>query len=580
MRRIAFLLIILSATVFTLGARTKEVRLKFIQTSDIHGNYFPYNFIEEKPWDGSLARVYSLVCKEREIYKDNLLLIDNGDILQGQPTAYYYNFIDTVSFHLVADMMNFMGYDAGNMGNHDIETGHGVYDRWIRECRFPILGANIIRTFDDSTYLKPYQIFERDGIKIAVLGMITPAIPTWLPERLWQGLHFDDMEETARKWIRVIKEEEKADIIVGVFHSGKNALKIAGKYNENASMNIARRVPGFDIVMMGHDHLRECSKVLNIHGDSVLVIDPANNGLVVSNVDVKVILKDGKVQSKNISGVLSDVKNYGISEEFMEKFAPQYEVVKTFVSNKIGAFGNSISTKPAYFGSSTFIDFIHSLQLALTGADISFAAPLSYQAEIAAGDVNVSDMFSLYKYENMLYTMKLSGKEIKDFLEMSYALWTNQMKSPDDHLLLLKDKKGDDDRQTFVNYSFNFDSAAGIIYTVDVTKPQGEKIHIISMANGTSFDESKMYKVALNSYRGNGGGELLTKGAGIDPEKLSERILTSTDKDLRFYLMEYIEKQKVLSPQPLNQWKFIPEEFVKPAAERDYKLLFGRKDSE
>ncbi len=168
------------------------------------------------------------------------------------------------------------------------------------------------------------------------------------------------------------------------------------------------------MVLMGHDHARECKKVVNVAGDSVLVIDPASNGIVVSDIDVTLKLKDGKVVSKQIDGVLTDTKEYGVSESFMRHFALQYGAVEKFVSKKIGVFTEDLSTRPAYFGSSAFIDFIHSLQLDISGADISFAAPLSFDAEIKKGDIRVSDMFNLYKYENMLYVMKLSGKEIKD----------------------------------------------------------------------------------------------------------------------------------------------------------------------
>ena len=185
-------------------------------------------------------------------------------------------------------------------------------------------------------------------------------------------------------------------------------------------------------------------------------------------------------------------------------------------------------------------------------------------------------MFNLYKYENMLYVMTLSGKEIKDFLEMSYYMWTNRMKSPEDHLLWFKKKprEGAEDRASFQNFSFNFDSASGIIYTVDVTKPKGEKITITSMADGSPFRMDKIYKVALNSYRGNGGGELLTKGSGIPQEDLKGRIIFSTDKDLRFYLMNYIEKKGTMDPKALNQWKFVPEKWTVPAAQRDSEYLF------
>ncbi len=577
MKKFAFIFVVLFAFVLSLTAKEREVRLKIVQTSDVHGNYYPYNFITQKDWAGSLARVHAFVQKERETYKDNLILLDNGDILQGQPTAYYYNYIDTVSPHLCAEMMNYMGYDAGNMGNHDVETGRRVFDRWICECDFPVLGANIIDTATGETHLKPYKVMERDGVKIVVLGMITPAIPAWLSENLWKGLRFDDMEQTAKKWMKVIREKENPDLVIGLFHAGQDAFLMSGKYNENASLNIAKNVPGFDMVLMGHDHARECKKIANVAGDSVLVINPASNALVVSDIDVTIKLKGGKVQHKDIKGVLSATQDYGVSEEFMQKFAPQYAVVEQFVSKKIGTFTETISTRPAFFGPSAFIDFIHSLQLDISGADISLAAPLSFDAEIKKGDIRVSDMFNLYKYENMLYVMTLSGKEIKGVLEESYYMWTNQMKSPQDHLLWFKEKRreGAEDRASFQNFSFNFDSAAGIIYTVDVTKPKGEKITIVSMADGTPFDLDKTYKVALNSYRGNGGGELLTKGAGIPQEQLKDRIIFSTDKDLRFYLMNYIEKKGALDPRALNQWKFIPEEWTVPAAKRDYRHLFN-----
>ncbi|MDO4163838.1 MAG: 5'-nucleotidase C-terminal domain-containing protein [Bacteroides sp.] len=578
MKKLTSLLVCMLSFVGLLSAQEREVKLKIVQTSDIHGNFYPYDFILRRDAAGSLARVHAFVQKKREIYKDNLILLDNGDILQGQPTAYYYNYIDTVSPHVAAEMLNFMGYDAGNMGNHDVETGRAVFDRWAGECNFPILGANIIDTATGKTHFKPYQVLEREGVKIVVLGMITPAIPVWLSENLWKGLRFDDMEETARKWMKIIREKEQPDLVIGLFHAGKEAQLMAGKYHENASMDIARRVPGFDIVLMGHDHARECRKVQNVVGDSVLVMNPANNGVVVTNIDVTVKLRDGKVVDKRVKGVLSQVKNYGISEEFMQHFASQYATIDNFVSKKIGRFTETISTRPAYFGSSAFIDLIHTLQLQISGAEISLAAPLSYDTEIKAGDVFVNDMFNLYKYENMLYTMSLSGKEVHDALEMSYALWTNRMQSADDHLLLLREERreGAEDRAAFKNYSFNFDSAAGIIYTVDVTKPEGQKVTIISMADGTPFDMNKRYKVALNSYRGNGGGELLTKGAGIDSDELKKRIITSTDKDLRYYLMHYIEKTQVIEPHALGQWKFIPEEWVAPAAKRDYEILFAK----
>ena len=554
------------------GAAKKEVVLNIIETSDVHGSYFPYNFITRKPQNGSLARLSSLVNERRSQYKDAFMLVDNGDILQGQPIAYYYNYIDTKTEHVCASMLNYLRYDLGNMGNHDVEPGHAVYDRWVSQCKFPILGANIIDTKTNKPYLPPYKILEREGVKVAVLGMITPAIPSWLPEQLWSGLRFDNMETTARHWVKIIKEKEKPDIIIGLFHAGPEGNSL-GDAIENGSEIVARNVPGFDVVFMGHDHQRHCRKVVNAAGDSVLITGPSNAARCVSDVMIKVVKKNGKLVKKEVSGQITELDAYPVDQAFMKTFDPQYRATLNFVSRKIGRMSSAISSKDAFFGPSAFVDLLHQLQMDLTGADISFCAPLSPTAEIKEGDIYVSDMFNLYRYENMLYTMKLSGKEIKGFLEMSYALWTNQMKSASDHLLLLDDSKSGFGR--FKNPTFNFDSAAGIIYTVDVTKPEGSRVDIKNMADGTPFQMDKVYKVAVNSYRGNGGGDLLTKGAGIPKEELKSRIITSTEKDLRYYLMKRIEEKKQLDPKPLNQWKFIPEEWTVPAAKRDYETVFN-----
>ena len=160
MKRFACVYVWLLCLVLSIAAQEKVVKLKIVQTSDVHGNYYPYNFITRKDWQGSLARIYAFVEKEREQYKENLILLDNGDILQGQPTAYYYNYIDTVSPHLCAEMMNYMKYDAGNMGNHDVETGRAVFDRWINTCDFPVLGANIIDISTGEPHIRSWNVTE------------------------------------------------------------------------------------------------------------------------------------------------------------------------------------------------------------------------------------------------------------------------------------------------------------------------------------------------------------------------------------------------------------------------------------
>ena len=574
MKRLLTMCLIALISVSPIMAK-KTVSLRVIETSDVHGSFFPYDFITRKPKAGTLARVSSYVNKLRETYGENLILVDNGDILQGQPTCYFYNYINTDDINIAAEVINYMGYDAETFGNHDVETGHNVYDKWIQEVKCPMLGANIINTSTGKPYVKPYIILYREGVKIAILGMLTPAIPSWLTEDLWKGMRFEDMVKSATYWMKHLQKTEKPDVIIGLFHSGKEGGIKNEEYEEDASLRVAQEVPGFDLILFGHDHTQHHDIVTNIDGGKVVFLNPANNAFSVADATIELTLKGKKVVDKQITGSIVNITKEPIDEKYMSHFQSHIDKINNYVNRKIGEAKQSIYTRDSYFGSSAFNDFILNLELQITGADIAFNAPLSFDAVIRKGDVFVSDMFNLYKFENQLYVMKLTGEEIRKHLEMSYDLWVNTMKSPDDHLLLLSENTiGDQQRLGFKNFSFNFDSAAGIDYEVDVTKPDGEKVHILRMTNGEPFDENKWYKVAVNSYRGNGGGELLTLGAGIPHDQLSDRIIWRSEKDQRYYLMKEIEKTGIIDAKPNNNWKFVPEEWVTPAAERDKAILF------
>ena len=568
-------------SILPMTAKEKNITLRIIQTTDVHGAFFPYDFINRKPKRGSLARVSTYVNRLRSEMGDRVILLDNGDILQGQPTCYYYNFVNTQSTHIAADLINYMRYDTQTVGNHDIEPGHEVYDKWIREVQCPTLGANVIDTRTGQPYLKPYTVLEREGVKIAILGLLTPAIPNWLTPDKWNDLRFDDMTATARRWVKHLQENEKPDVIIGLFHSGKEGGIVTDKYDENASLRIAREVPGFDIVFFGHDHEQYNECVTNTEGKTVLCINPANNATALADAQIDLTLRKGKVVAKKVTGTLADITTETIDEALMKHFQPHIDEVNAYIDREIGEFKRTIHIRDSYFGNSAFNDFILNLQLQITGADIAFNAPLSFDAAIQAGPVRVSDMFNLYKYENQLFVMRLTGEEIRRHLEMSYNQWVNTMQSPDDHLFLLTEEKSRGDHRRFLGFKypfFNFDAAAGIDYEVDVTKPDGQKVRILQMSNGQPFDEAKWYHVAVNSYRGNGGGELLTRGAGIPHDSLESRIVWRSERDQRYYLMQEIEKLRVVDPQPNHNWRFVPEEWVKPAAERDRKLLFKTKE--
>ena len=567
-------ILLITLTLFVLlpvsGQLNKTIRLKVIETSDVHGHFFPYDFMERKPLKGTLTRANTYIKKERAKYGDHLLLIDNGDILQGQPCVYWSNYVMPTNENLAASVINYMDYDAETVGNHDIEPGHKVYDKWIREVRCPLLGANIVKAGSDGTAhpkniydgLHPYSVHYIDGVKICIIGMLTPAIPNWLTDNVWKGMEFEEMTGCAKKWVKYIKETERPDLIFGLFHSGKDGGIVTDTYEENATAAVAREVPGFDVIFFGHDHQVHNEWITNKEGQQVLIIDPSCYVRNVAETEIELTYEKGHLVKKDIKGEIVSVNDEQIDDEMVSHFQTRIDAVKAYVDRKIGTFENAIYTRDCFFGNSAFADLIHNLQLEITGADIS---------------ITQADMFKLYRFENLLLVLRMTGEEIRKHLEMSYDMWTNQMKSPDDHILLLSDEmKGDQQRAGFKYYTFNFDSAAGIDYEVDVTKPDGEKVKILCMSNGQPFDEKKWYNVAMNSYRANGGGELLTHGAGIPKDSLASRVIYCSELDQRHYLTEEIKRQGTINPLPNSNWKFVPEEWVKPAIERDRKLLFGK----
>ena len=574
MKRLLYLFV-LSIFLFASCAKHHDTTIKIVETTDLHGAIFPYDFVWDKNTNNSQAQVSYYVNELRKQQGNAVILLDNGDILQGQPVVYYYNFVDTKDKHIVSRVMNYMKYDAATIGNHDIEAGHPVYDRLVKEFDFPWLSANIKNTKTGKPYFKPYTVIRRGDIKIAVLGLTTPGVPNWLPPDMYKNMEFEDMVESAKYWVAHIKKKEKPDILIGLFHSGHDynyGHQDSSTYkNENATLLVAEKVPGFDVIFCGHDHDKYMAWVKNTDGDSVLIIDPAAHAKYVGIATIEMKWNDDKKKyDKVINGEIIATDTMPVDSAFMKQFASDFDTVKAYVSDTIGFLTKPLDGSQVFFGDNLFMDFIHNMQLKISGADISFAAPLSFRSYIDSGYVTVSDMFKLYRYENYLYTMRLKGSEIKKYLEFSYDNWVNTMTSPADHLLLFKEGSN-----RLKNKYYNFDSGEGIIYTVDVTKPDGQKVNIISMTDGSEFDTAKYYTVAINSYRGNGGGGLLTLGAGIPKDSLQSRIIKSTDKDLRYNIMEIFKQEKIIAPEVNNNWKFIPDNMVKPAAERDYNLLYG-----
>ena len=564
---------------------TAEKVVKLIATSDMHGSLFPYDFIRNSTAATSQMHVASFV-EEQRAKDQSVVLLDNGDVLQGQPIVYYYNFVETKASHIVPAVMNDMGYDAASVGNHDVEAGPQVYLRAAAQANYPYLAANAVFIDTGEPAVPPYTIVERDGLRIAVLGLITPYIPKWLPQNLYEGVRFDDMVDTAAKWIPIIEEKENPDLIVGLFHAGVDETYSGSadqKGNENASKLVAQRVEGFDVIFTGHDHQDTDMVVQSPSGKEVVIVGAMNGGrsVAVATVGFSLDAASGSYIVESVDGETVAMDTYKPHAELMAKYQPVIDEVTAWVSRQVGTISETISSRDSMFGDSKFVDLIHQIQLEKTGAELSISAPLSLDATIKQGPVYVRDMFSLYPYENLLFTMEMTGREIKAFLEYSYEKWFNQMKSLDDDLINFKrDAEGKlvfntryNTYDTVTRY-YNYDSFAGINYVVDITKPAGQRVSIKTMTNGGAFQLDRTYVVAINSYRAQGGGGHLA-AAGITSEMALDRILYSTDKDLRFYLMEAFETKGEIVPTVDNNWLVIPNLWVQRGMKNSYPKLYA-----
>ena len=586
MKRLFFILwCICSVVCFFISCTRKpdKATLTIYCTTDVHGSLFDFDLKQNRPTLYSLAGVAGYLSEERKAGDREYILLDGGDILQGQPSNYYFNYIDTLQTNITAQVLNDLGYDAAAVGNHDIEAGHPGYDKVAGEFHFPWLAANAIDTRTGAPYFKPYTVLHRKGLKIAVLGMITPGIPKWLPQHLWDGIEFEDMIGTARKWVPLIQEKEHPDLLIGLFHAGYN-YNYAGENkdtprNENATMLVARQVEGFDIIVSGHDHQEKVEEITNDAGHKVLIVDARSHARALGKITVSLTRHAGHYD-KTYTAELIDPAKAPRDTAYLRKFTPALNQVKAYIDTPIGEFTETLSGREGLFGPSAFTDFIHNAQLRETRADVSFSTVLQMDAKIAQGEITIRDMFNLYKYENGLYLMKFTGQEIDRYLEYAYQLQYNTMTSAQDHLLnFKKDEQGNIVRNPKGHYVlaadyFNYSCAAGIKYTVDVSRQPGNRVEIHSLSDGRPFHADSTYTVAINSYRGNGGGGHLTQGVGWTKADINQRILKIWDKDVRYYITEYIKEKKVLTPRCRNDWKVIPEAWFQAGKKQDYKIIY------
>ena len=563
------------------GRRLKDgdYTLTILSTNDVHGAWFDSSYVDGRTKPSLLAVKYYVDSVRTANGAENVLLIDAGDCLQGDNAPYYFNYVDTETPHLFPRLVNYMGYDAVIVGNHDIETGHPVYDRVAEDLRrngIDFLAANAIRNDDGKPYFKPYKIVRKAGLKVAILGYTNANMKAWLTEELWSGMHFVPIVDVIQADVDAIRAKEKPDVMVVAMHSGTGDGD--GSMLESEGLDAFRLVKGVDFILASHDHRPYVEET-----DSSAFLNSGSHARNVTEGTLRLKVKNHQIVERDYGTKVIPVMAEKADARMRAEFQKDYEAVKAFTLKEVGVLNTDLWTRDAYRGMSDYMNLIHTLSLGCEPAEISFAAPLTFNGHVQSGVIRYNDLFTIYPYENQLFVVKMTGEEIRRYLEASYDKWINTMAKADDRLLKIEsrdDARTQQQRWSFVNRSYNFDSAAGLVYTVDVTKPFGERVAIASLVDGTAFDPSREYNVAMTSYRASGGGSLM-KEAGIDTDNIDERVV-GRYPEIRNILYDYLVKNGSIDPEVIgNQavighWEFVPEQLAGPAMDRDMDLLFSR----
>ncbi len=533
MKKNLFLSIIFLLSLFS--SCTYESKVVVLTTNDLHGALFTQKYVSgENP--SSLSKVCRYVDSIRDVYgAESLLLLDAGDHLQGDNGVWYYNYRDTSSCHIVAQIFNFMGYDAVVAGNHDFETGHSVYDRFSSELDAPYLAANAIRTDNGKCYFDEYVIITKNGVKMAVIGFTNPNVISWISADKYEGIRFRKISSMADSIVSQVRKTENPDICIVALHSGLGDMQ--SDDIENCGKYIASNVKGIDAVVCGHDHKSFCGLFFNA-GDSVALVDARTKALSVGRIDITVKKRLGKVVDKSISCEVCDLEGHGDSKRYNDFFKERFDAIREFSGKPVCRLLSDLDMNFSKEKSSDHLRLVHLVQLSQPDVDISVNAPLSLKGTIHAGEILFNDLFSIYKYENLLYLVRMSGEEIRNYLEAAYDIRISG-KGP----------------------VYNMDDAAGINYTVNAGAGYGSRVKIISMADGTPFSLEKVYNVALTSYRASGAGGLLSK-AGIDPSEIPARTVR-IDREIRDLIYLWLLEKGEIDPcliskdRSLGNWRYI-----------------------
>lgn len=533
---IAVMLIAVSFPFASLSS-SKRVHIVVLGTTDLHGNLFPIDYYTDKGDNRGLAKIGTLVKQIRRENK-NVLLIDSGDTIQGTPLEYYHNKKNNAPADPMMLGMNALNYDSMTVGNHEYNFGLKVLEKARSEAEFPWLSANIYDKGTNQTHYKPYIVKEVAGVRIAVLGLTTPGIPNWENSQNYAGLEFREPLSEAKKWVPVLRRKERADVVVVAMHMGLEQDLRTGEINpgqvanENRASEIAKQVPGVDLIFMGHTH-RDVSSV-TINGVQLIQANYWGRHLARVDLYLENAGPGWRVFARAARTIAVDDRTVP-DQEILKLGGPYNRETQAWLSRAIGESAADLTAAEARFRDTAILDLIQRVQLEAGKADISMAAVFNSEARIAKGPVTVRDIAGLYVYENTLVVIEVTGQQVKDALEHSAKYFRPY--EPGKSAAELVDEKIP---------AYNFDIAEGVTYTLNIAKPFGERIENLQF-QGKPLAPTQKLRLATNNYRVNGGGGYtMYKGAPV---------VYRSSQEIRELIIDWVERHKSIPTEPTNNWK-------------------------
>src|ERR1041384_7820562 len=531
---LATLIIMLALVLVGRSFAPDRVQITILGTTDLHGNINPIDYYTNKADNRGLAKVATLIKRVRQEHP-NILLIDSGDTIQGSPLESFHGRKNNQPPDPMMLIMSSLNYDAMTVGNHEYNFGLKVLEKARSEAKFPWLSAN---TYDKSTkkpHYKPYIVKEVAGVKIGILGFAPPGGPNWHSRPSSAGCEFQEPLAEARKWVPILREQEKVDVVVIAMHMGLGEDLRTGEVSpgqvphENEAISIVKEVPGVDVIFMGHTH----RDVPSLYINGVLLTQANHWGRHLARADFYLQKTDGgwRMYAKSARTIAADDR-VEPDPEVVKLAEPYDRETQGWLSRVIGESSQELTAREARFRDTAILDLVQKVQMDAGKAGVSMVASFNADARIDKGPVSVRDIAGLYVYENTLVVLEVTGQQLKDALEHSAKYFkAYEAGKP---LTDLVDEKIP---------AYNFDIAEGVTYEFDISKPVGQRIQNLRF-RGQPLAPTKKLRLATNNYRVNGGGGyVMYKNAPV---------VYRSSEEIRELIIDWVEKNKNIPVTPNN----------------------------